>query len=351
MISATIEEFEQGTWVAELIGTEAFDGSFTLPDGSVWTGTKLSERVEFQQYHTIVVGGAGLLGAVVKDKYYSGNVALSVAISDLCEEAGETAGAVSPGVFLSTYQRQAGPATEALDAMAHAFNQVWWIGRDGKLQMAASRPPASEATGERVSSDVDASFILVNPTTLQLGASYAPTDPIGQLGSVRHIRWRLTPDRFQAQVYALPFLFRSPTNTKYSRSYDAVVQADNGDGTVDVYADSNRFGVSKVQLLCGVPGAKVKVKAGEKVTLGFFAADPQKPYCFCMAQNTGATKAVARNGDSVKVTLDATAISTLAPFISAPPGAGGGPCTGLPGSVDVNGTVTQGTSRIMVDDG
>lgn len=341
-ISATIEEFEQGAWVADIVALESFSGSFTMPDGETWTGFKLSEKVEHQKYHTRIIGGAGKLGVTVPDKYYSGNVSLGVALADLCRAAGETMGTATPGVFLSTYQRLAGITTEALDVLADAFSQIWWIDRTGTLQMGAARPVGAEASGQRVSSDSDGSAVLVNPVSLTLGASYAPTEPTAMMASIRHIRWRLTPERFQAEIFPLPFLFRSPAQTKYTRHYNASVLSDNGDGTVDVRVD-NRFGVTAVPLLCGVPGAKVKTKKGEIVTLGFYGGDPQKPYCVAMGQNTGATKQVARNGDTVKVTLTALQIATIS-CASAP-----GPCAG--GPIDIQGTITSGTPRMMVDDG
>ena len=358
LISAQVEEFEQGAWVAEIVALESFSGSFTLFDGSTWTGTKVAERSEHAKFYTTVIGGQGHLGASVQDKYYAGNVALSIALSDLCNEGGETPGQATPGLFLSTYQRQAGTLAEALDGMADAFGQIWWIDRTGTLQMNTARPVGQEATGDRVSSDTDASAVLVNPQNLTLGSSYAVSDSGATMQTIRHIRWSQTPQRFSAQIYPVPFLYRPPVQTKYDRHYQAIVQVDNGDGTVDVIADNGRFGVTKVPLLCGVPGSKVKTKPNEVVTLGFFGGNPQKPYAVAMQQNTAATKQVARNTDPVKVTISVSngKLAALAAMITAPPG-GGGPCTATPGlippadSLDLTGTITQGSNRLMVDDG
>ncbi len=96
-------------------------------------------------------------------------------------------------------------------------------------------------------------------------------------------------------------------------------------------------------LLCGVPGAKVTVNAGELVTVGFFAGDPQKPFAMAMAQNTSATKSVARNGDTCKVTIPAGSF-----LISC----SGSPAVGVSNvnPIDVTGTITSGSDRLKVGD-
>lgn len=340
--SAQIEEFEQGSWVADLVSSDPFSSSFTLTDGSTWSGATVSAHQDQQQYFTRVVGGAGKLATVIPDKYYSGNVALSVAVADVCTACGESVGVVTTGAFLNNFLRIQGTAADALDALAEAFGQIWWIDRTGLVNMRAQRPTGAEATGEREKSDVD-SALLVNPQGLTLGVGYQTEDPVAAIQQIRHIRWKLEPTRFSAQIYAFPFLFRSPAQTAYSCLYDAQVISDNGDGTIDVRV-TNRFGVVKVPLYCGVPGSKVKTKVGEAVTLGFLAGDPQKPYAVAMAQSSSATKQVARNTDPVKVTI---------PALSFLVSCSGSPAVGVlnPAAIDVTGTIQGGTARLMVDDG
>lgn len=342
LLSAVVEEFESGAWVASLISLDAFAGSFEL-NGETWTGAAVSSSVDFERYHTTVVGGAGKLSTVLVDKFYDGNVSLQTAVSDVCRQCGETFDAATLGVFLSSFERLKGPAYAALDAMALAFSSLWWIGRNGKLSMKAARDVGPKAEGKAVSSLAD-SVLLSEPSNVQIGGTFGDDGK-----TIRHVRWEFSAETFQARLYSLPFIFRAPTRNDYDALYSAKVERQNADKTIDVIADG-RFGVTKVKLFCGVPGSNVTVNAGEEVMLGFFGGDPQKPYCVAMAQDTTATKEVARNGDSVKVTISAANISTLAPFINAPPGAGGGPCTGLPGSVDVTGTITHGSSRLKVGD-
>ncbi len=340
LLSAVIEEFESGTWVADIVSLDAFDGSFEIA-GVTWTGTAVSTRLEFEQHHSRVVGGGNGLAAVLADKFYDGNVSLQAAVSDVCRQSGETFGSATPGAFLTSFERLRGPAYAALDSIAEAFESLWWIGRDGSLNMKTQRDTGPLATGSRVSSVSD-SVLLVEPKDVQLGGTYGDDSKV-----IRHVRWDFSAEHFEARLYFIPFIFRAPTQTDYDSHYDALVDRDNGDGTIDVIA-SGRFGVTKVKLFCGVPGSKVKVNPGEMVTLGFFGGDPQKPYCVAMAQSSTATKEVARNGDSVKVTINSANISSLAPFIISTPG--GGPCSGIPGSVDVTGTITSGSERLKVGD-
>lgn len=341
MISAEIEEYEQGAWVADLVDESAFSGSFQL-GGSTWVGTKIQSRVEFGKYHTRVIGGANKLTAQLEDRWYAGNVSLQVAVQHICSEAGETFGSATPTVFLNTYQRIRGTAAQALDQLAQLFGQIWWIGRDGKVNMAAQRPTGAAADGSRMASDSDASVLLAEPTGVQLGVGYLTTAGDQAMQQIRHVRWRYTPDQTTAQIYPIPFLFRPPVQTAYDKIYSARVDSDNGDGTINVIADG-RMGITRVPLLCGVPGAKVQTRPGEVVALAFFGGDPQKPFAQLMAQDVAAAKQVARVGDTIA--LDEGTVF-------------GGVITAgvVPGTITmkftqpVTGTITGGTARIAIGD-
>jgi hypothetical protein len=331
---ALIEEFEQGAWIADLKSLEKFDGTFTLPDGSTWTGTEVSSRQEGEHYFTRVIGGANGLTKKLDDRFYDGSVSVQAAVQQICQLVGETFGEAKKAAQLTTFERLGGPAYSALDAIADAFTLKWWIGRDGKLSMLDDRPSAAAADGQRVRSDVD-SVDLVDPIGVQLGGTYDDKP-------LRHLRWSFTPERFAVTAYFLPFLFRAPVERRYDALYDAKVDRDNGDGTIDVIA-TGRFGVKKVKLLIGVPHAKAKLDGGELVTLGFFGGDPQKPYALAVAQDTSATKQVARKGDSVKVTITPDDIVSLGL-------ANGGGSVAASSSVDVTGEITSGSDRLKVGD-
>lgn len=362
LLEAHIEEFEQGTWVADLVTDAAFTGMFQLPDGSTWIGKAVSQREDRSLHFTKVVGGQAGLGKVVGDTFYQGQISLQIAVTALCKSIGETPGAIAPGVFLTQYQQLIDIGSQALDAMAKAAGGavspgaeplLWWIDRTGLLQMKLpdplyrSRSQAGPASGiqDMETVDVDGSVELVTPNGAVLGATYG-TPP----QAVRHIRWKLTQDRFTARLFFFPFIFRPPTQRKYDATHNAKVTKDNGDGTVDVYVyrspsdgKSPAFGVQQVRLFCGVPHSKAKCDAGDEVTFGWFGGDPQKPYAVAMAQDTTATKKVARSTDPVKVTI---------PAMSFLVSCSGSPAVGVlnPNPVDVTGTITDGSERLKVGD-
>lgn len=392
LLEAHIEEFEQGTWVADIISDTPFgdtttvpaSGVFQLPDGSTWSGTKIAERQDRGRYFAKVVGGNGKLGETVDDKFYQGQVSLQAAIQTLCSRIGEVAGKIATGVFLTQYQQLVGIGSEALDALAKAAGGavaagsaplLWWIGRDGTLQMQIPDPVSEgrssaalvSGTQDLNATDVDGSVELVQPEGAELGALYGED-------SVRHIRWKMTPNRFAARLFFVPFIFRPPTQRKYDALYNAAIESDNGDGTVNVIAyrspsdgKSPGFGVNQVPLFCGVPGSKVSMKNGEQVLLGFWGGDPQKPYCVAMAQLTSASKNVARKEDSIKSTSaeDSAFWQWLQTFKTALAVSVNEPGNGAPSAFQLalngalaslfpdslTGKITSGSPRLSVDDG
>lgn len=377
LLEAHIEEFEEGTWVADLIADQAFAGSFSLPDGSAWTGTKVTEIADRGRYFTKVVGGNNALGRTVLDQFYQGRVSLQIVVNAACAVAqgstgdrGEIVGGVATGVFLEQYQRFVGSRAEVLDAIAKAAGGavnpgadplLWWIGRDGRLQMQMPSPSTGArnivgtvtGTQDMNRVDVDGSVELVQPSGAVLGAMY-------NAAPVRHIRWHYSSDRFSARVFFVPFIFRAPTQTKYDRTYNAKIIADNGDGTVDVLAyrspsegKAPAFNVSRVQLFCGVPNSKVAMQPGEEVTLAFFGGDPQKPFAMSMKQSATATKEVARKGDKVHISaaqltaLALTFVSPAGPCVYTP---GGTPPPTPPGAPGLDAVISEGSARLKVGD-
>lgn len=356
MIEATIEEFEQGAWVADLVTLTPVKGSFEL-GGSVWSGATVSTQQDGDRILTRIVGGGGSLAKVLPDRWYDGSVSVTVALQELCSNSSEKPGVGAPGVFLTTFQRQRGSVAASLDAICDAFQLIWWVGRDGLLNMQAERPAGAEAIGVRVSSDVDSSVTLTEPRELVVGGTYD-----GQ--KIRHVRWQLTQDRFSAQLYFLPFVFRLPSETRYDRTYNARIDKQNPDGTVDVIADA-RFGVTRVPLFCGVPGAGVEVRPGEQVMLGFFGGSPQKPFAVAFAHDPTAVKMASRVTDSVLSTLTPLDVGLLAVALTpclittmmtlpgiplvpvAPP-----PVPPTPGVAPflINGQITGGTPRLKIGD-
>lgn len=353
MISVTIEEYEQGSWVADLVDTLPFTGTFVVNATDTWVGTAKSTQQEAEKIFTRIVGGGGGLATIIPDWYSKGSVSAGAALTIICNNCGEIFGSAPPGQILPAYERLRDSAAGALDKLANTLRMIWWIDRSGTVNMQTSRPPGPEATGVVRDGGNDDSVILVEPQNLVLGGTY-----LGQ--TIRHIRWHWQSDRYEAQIYFVPFIFRSPSEPSiFAAQYDAKVDKDNGDGTIDVIV-AGRFGVTQVPLYSGLPGSKIKVKPGELVTFGFLGANPQAPFAVAHGQNQGATKLVARKGDPITAgSFTITSVPASGPgvvpntlTIIYAPGNGGPPTTVVDaGSITLGENVNGGSARVALDDG
>lgn len=354
MISVVIEEYERGAWVADLVDLLPYVGTFTVNATDQWIGTAVSSMQEAEKYMTRIVGGAGQLATVIPDRYYNGSVSVGAAVADICSNAGEAVGVVAAAKFLTTYERLRASAAACLDTLADVQQLTWWIDRLGLVNMQAQRTPGPEVIGIVTDSGSDLSVMVTEPQGLVIGGTY-------QGKPIRHIRWMWSATRFAAQIYFVPFVFRSPREPSiYACQYSAAVDTDHGDGTIDVIA-AGRFGVTKVPLYAGIPGAKITVKRGELVTLGFMNGDPQLPYAIANGQNVGASKIVARKGDPITAgSLQFTFVPASGPgvvpdtlVIAYSPGNGGPPQI-LPagsGTITIGENINGGSMRVALDDG
>lgn len=341
ILELIIEEFESGAWVADIVSLDEFTGSFELA-GVTWSGTKLSSQQYVDRIQTKVIGGKNGISKTIQSQWYDGNVSVQVGVQDVCRLSGETFGSAQAGKVLNTFQRHSGTAYEALNAIAEAFELVWWIGRDGQLHMLSERTSNAAVIGE-AGERRESSVMITNPQTLELGATFDDQ-------TIRHIRWRLTEKSFVAEAYFVPFVFRPPVNTKYSRTYNAKVDKQNADDTIDVIADG-KFGVTKVPLFCGIPHSKVKIDPGDQVILGFFGNSPQKPFAVAMGQDTGATKEVARKGDSVDLGSISVVSAGVGPCtVTYIPAGGVVPPAPPPFTALNGGKITSGSARIKIGD-
>lgn len=97
----------------------------------------------------------------------------------------------------------------------------------------------------------------------------------------------------------------------YMRNYDAVVQRQHADGSVDLMPDDPLVrgnGLSNVPIRHGLPGVTVKVRVGSRCLLGYANGDPTLPYAHLWDKTAieeisfdGGTAPIARQGDAVAV--------------------------------------------------
>jgi hypothetical protein len=353
MISATVEEVFSGSWVADTVDIAPPTGAFNLA-GSDWAGAVLDQSKDGGRYYARIVGGAGKLATQLADRWYNGTALADTIAADMVAEAGETLGTSALGTSADSWQRKAGTLGECLSQLVATLGGIWWVGRDGKVNLGPSRAGSDiPVTTVTVSStDVDGSLV-VSPNA---GLDGITPGAQWQGKIVKHVRWSLTPGNLSAAL-AFHELPSPPLTFDYFRTYSAKVDAQNGDGSLNVIVDA-KFAVSNVKWLSGVP-AKVTINGGDSITLGWLGGDPRYPYTMGLAMTDG-TKAAAGKGDTVDIgylvcpILGAgTGSVVIPPTLYFPPGPEGQAAANLAGvppqynaPIALTGLITSGLDRV-----
>lgn len=292
MISAVVEETYSGAWVADTVDTVAPTGSVPMPGTDPWSGAVITTSQDGGRIYSRIVGGKGKLGTdnPITDKWYNGTLLADTVSQDAIKESGEVFGASALGVRVDSWQRKAGSLGDALSQLVAVAGGVWWVARDGSVNLAATRSgnvivPSSVS---KVSTDVDGSIALnLNAAIVKPGDTW-----LGQ--TIRHVRHTLTPENFTSSI-SFTDLPTIRLGLDYLRTYSARVDNQHADGTLDLIVNG-QFAVTSVRWLAGVP-AKVIVNPGDFVTLGWLGGDPRAPYSALLEQTQG-TKAAAGIGDT-----------------------------------------------------
>lgn len=287
LLSGTIRIPRVGAWSAEV--EVRSDLSYTGPatialDGTSFVGTSTrSSQKGPGRVACAVVGGAGGLETEVPARQYVGPK-VSLVLGDILALAGEAlAGAVSTaltGRVLTTWQRAAGTAKEALAQLAEALGVSWRVLLDGTIWLGTET--WTEVAPEcRVLDDDQATGTV----TISLTPSLLPgTTFSGQ--RLEHVRHELGAGEARTEASSTSpaaamsaFLGPVEKRIRYSRSYSARVVKQNGNGTLQVLPDDETFkgsGLDQVKIRLGVPGT-VTVPKGARIELVFEDGNPQKP--------------------------------------------------------------------------
>ena len=148
--------------------------------------------------------------------------------------------------------------------------------------------------------------------------------------------------RFRNAIRALAGI----PSVDYSALYPAKVLANKSGNRADVRADDDRIGaLSNISVKQFAPDITLEIAAGARCLLGFAEGDPSKPFAIAFDLAGSFTRLEigsggadsARKGDSVQVTI--------------PPGTvliPGGPGSGNPAPITLNGTITSGSTKVKV---
>jgi hypothetical protein len=299
-VSALIEEPARGTWVADTVTIEQPTGVFEVGEAT-WTGSIAPPGavLDGSRYRCRIVGGKGKLGNQLRERNYNGPVAYSRVAQDIIKDAGELAGSITVQGQAGYYERVPGmTAGQSLTELCAAAGCTWWVGRDGLVNVAASRDASTvdELNANRIAYDADGTVVL-NETH---AADVTPGQTLDGK-AITALRWSLTPERLTVECAFSSLFFPDQRDRFYERTYSAKVHQQNADGTVDVIANG-LFAMNKVKLLSGWPGSRITVKPGELVSVGFFNGNRSQPYAVAGEQG-GDGRPVALLDDAVSVAL------------------------------------------------
>jgi hypothetical protein len=292
MISGTVEEFYSGAWVADIVTSEKTNGTFTLA-GTSWQGHVLSEVLSGGRWYSRILGGNGGLSKPLGEKHYRGSVPVLRVFDDILREAGEISGTNDLSSRTTFYERGRGTAGQQLNRLAEVLNAKWWIDRNGSVTLSKARPGGEISEGDvlLLSVEPDGTHIV----NVQHAGSVKPGRTFRGM-PISHVRWIQDSKRAVAEL-EIGFLNLPKRDDFYTRQYAAKVDRQQADGSLDLIV-SERFMLTAVPLLVGLPSCKVVINPGDIVTVGFLNGDAQRPYAIGMYQSNGSLP-VARVSDTV----------------------------------------------------
>jgi len=294
-----IDEPEQGTWVADLTTTETPDGTFEL-GGRTWHGAVFEPGAvqDGGQWNARVVGGRGKLSSPIRARNYASSIGYEQLARDIISDAGERAGTISISKRVAYYDRHEMTAGRALTQLCEAAGVIWWVARDGLVNIAPARPSA--AVDQQRAPQMVAGVQTATLSVLTAD-DVAPGMTIGGR-AIRSIQWTMA-HKLNAECSFIDIeVPDTSVGLDYTSVYKAKVSTQNADGSIDCFVDG-RFKVSRCELLTGLPGTRVTVKTGETVCVGWYGHRPSSPYAFGFAQMVEAAVRFSLVGDTTESVL------------------------------------------------
>ncbi len=357
VLSLRLEMSLRGPWVAEVEigGDVAPTGQAVLLFDSTETdeqrqmiGAVRESGVYEGRAKAFIVGGTAGLRTTLPAKSYVDNPPARIIVDDLLREAGE---AMADGVAttldalsVDSWVRAGGEeAGTELGALVDRLDLSWrvlaggavWVGRETWPPFSSARNIPQPMAGAL--EDGVALFAPALPNII----------PGVNLDGKRVGRVVYTIDSgLRAQVTFLPAGSSEDRENEWARSatrklfpesvfsklYDATVIAQDSDNTLQVVCDDETIGgLSRVPIWPGLPGVRVQVAQGARVTIAFHGGRRDRRYCKSFATDAamdeirvdGGTKGVARVDDTVDLgTITATCAAAPGPvlFTYTPPG-------------------------------
>ena len=359
-----------GAWRARLdLDADAIaPGPATIAaGGATLTGTVWRVGAYRGVAYALVVGGAGKLGATLRARAYR-TPSVRHVIVDILRDAGETLSATSDTTTLDTrldaWSRMPGTAAEALDAITEEIGSSWSVLDDGTIFVGqpswsaidVGDGVAIDESGANARSTYGIETLVLRPGGTLDSAQISAVQYVVTSGTTRaEVEFvRRTPitsvgDRLRGALTKI--VAHLTRRTAYHATYGASVVSQNGDGTLELKADTKLIALPSRVPIRGLPGVSVEVLPGAHVLVSFENGSPTSPRATLFDPSSlksitinsatkivanaplvelgdGAQMGIARGGDVVQVVLDALSAGQ----IIAP--SSGGPCTLAPSAAD-----------------
>ena len=394
VVSAVIEAHREGAWTADLTldAETAPSGVVDVTDASgtvLLRGRVLRAEAPFGRAEVRLVGGVGALATVLPPRYYRGATVRTI-LADLARETGsviaEDLGAEASATLAAWVRVGGDDAVAAIRHLLRAALPAGWTWRarfDGSLWLGAdSWPDVIAPEVEVVDRRPARGELVVRAATVAELLAIEPGQVFEGL-DVCSVRIDASGDRLRAVLRTtaqartagdvitsgIQRLAREATVERALLAlYEARVVQQETSGLLALepqpdVAEALRTipTLTRVPLVAPYPGGMLFFPASAinarsvRVLVGFADGDPARPYAVPWAlqgatpdrieinANTialgGDAKGVARDGDSVRVTIAANALSL-------PVAGGGGGTASNPAPIEVTGTITSASTKV-----
>lgn len=302
-----------GAWVADVVvDTDvALAGSVVLEiAGRSWRGTATG-GVELGRWSGRVVGGAGQLSTPLAATAYA-DTDLRTVLAETLRDAGETLSAASGDLSatVTRWARAAAPCAHAVGDVARNAGLAWRIFDDGSVWVGAETwTPIDLGVVDVLERDPrHGRWVLAGDGALRAdpGRSVTLDGAPVRVGTVEHsldgdaLRTAITAaadtptaDRFTAAVAGIAERTIRPL---YLGRWPARVVAQHDDGTLDVVPDDTRVVVPRGIPYRSLPGVRLVVVAGARVTVVFEQGDPARPVADLWDPTDDVTRLVVAGG-------------------------------------------------------
>lgn len=329
VLDVTITEDRIGAWTAnvEADSEDPITGSVTLDvEGEVFAGTVWQGDVDGGRWKGLVVGGAGGTQKVIEGNYYVQPTARTV-MQDLASAAGETLSPeISPALLtkpLERWTRLQGFAHTAFRQLADELGVEWRITRAGELWFGDETwLPIKVSSVEGAYSPEHRMLEVAyqdnenDSPVLRPGITYddQKVQRVVTNANASGLRQYLFFDDERGSSGILNTIRRVIREVVWpklqlARMHPARVISQDSEGSVTVVLDDPAIGgkskgLSRLPLVVGLPGTRVRTTSATRLRLIWDAGRPTKPRAGHFDQGTPAEQIIIEVTDKLRIIGD-----------------------------------------------